>query len=201
VDATHAAGAAPVPARLCDFVVSATYKWLLGCQGAALLLWNEERGPEPEPAIAGWRSVLEDVAPDGDPSALTWRSGAERLEGGNPAWIAIVYLDVALQYLRSVGIERIYAHDRALSARMHAGLRELGVPLATPDDPRWRAGNNCFWTEHPETLRDELLARNVLVNGGTGRIRIGTHIWNDEADVDAALTALEALVAGAPVAS
>ncbi|HET8647190.1 MAG TPA: aminotransferase class V-fold PLP-dependent enzyme, partial [Vicinamibacteria bacterium] len=34
-DVTHAAGAVPVPARLCDFAVSATYKWLIGCQGVA----------------------------------------------------------------------------------------------------------------------------------------------------------------------
>src|SRR5215207_4486975 len=39
-DVTHAAGAVPVPGGLCDFAVSATYKWLIGCQGVALVAWN-----------------------------------------------------------------------------------------------------------------------------------------------------------------
>lgn len=55
IDATHAAGAVPVPGRLCDFALTATYKWQLGCQGIALLAWNRERVPELSPAISGWR--------------------------------------------------------------------------------------------------------------------------------------------------
>ena len=193
-DVTHAAGAAPVPARLCDFAVSATYKWLLGCQGVALVAWNRERVPELEPAIVGWRSVEGGLGAGGDPLGMTWKPAAERLEAGNPPWIAIAYLDAALAYLLDLGLERIYAHDRALSAHMHAGLRTLDVPLATPEDARWRAGNNCFWTERPEEIAQELLAQSILVSGYSGRIRISTHVWNDEQDVDTCLTALEEIL-------
>ena len=141
LDASHAAGAVPVPGRLADFTVSATYKWLLGLQGVALLGWNRDRVPELEPAIAGWRSVEEGLtAVDGVPP---WKATAERLEAGNPPWLALYYLDVALSYLNALGGERIAAHVRALSERMHSGLAALGLPLATPADPRWRAGNTC----------------------------------------------------------
>jgi cysteine desulfurase/selenocysteine lyase len=194
-DVTHAAGAAPVPGRLCDFAVSATYKWLLGCQGVALVAWNRERMPELEPAVVGWRSVEGGLERGDDPLALRWKPTAERLEGGNPAWLTIFYVDAALEYLLGLGLERVYAHDAALSARMHAGLRALGVPLATPEDPRWRAANNCFWQPEPEALTERLMAENILVSGYSGRIRISTHVWNDEGDVDTCLSALERILA------
>jgi selenocysteine lyase/cysteine desulfurase len=82
-DATHAAGAVPVPGRLCDFTISATYKWVLGCQGVALLAWNRARVPELEPAISGWRSA-DAWDSTGDPRKLAWKPDAERLEPGNP---------------------------------------------------------------------------------------------------------------------
>jgi selenocysteine lyase/cysteine desulfurase len=190
-DVTHAAGAVPVPARLCDFAVSATYKWLIGCQGVALVAWNRERVPALDPAIVGWRSVEGGLEAGDDPLALRWKPSAERLEAGNPPWLAIFYLDAALSYLLDLGPDRIYAHDRSLSARMHAGLRRLGVPLATPEDARWRGANNCFWQPHPEAVAADLLAENILVSGYSGRVRISTHIWNDEQDVDTCLAALE----------
>jgi selenocysteine lyase/cysteine desulfurase len=198
-DVTHAAGAAPVPGRLCDFAVSATYKWLLGCQGVATVVWNRERVPELEPAIVGWRSVTDALGPANDPLSPDWKPTAERLEAGNPPWMTIFYLDVALGYLLDLGLDRIYAHVRELSARMHAGLQTFGVPLATPSDPRWRAGNNCFWVENPESIAERLAGEGILVSGYSGRIRISTHIWNDEGDVDRGLAALEPIVKGQPV--
>jgi len=190
VDVTHAAGAAPVPGRLCDFAVSATYKWLLGCQGVGLLAWNRERVPELEPAIAGWRSIEGGLNAERNPSAAHWKESAERLEPGNPPWMAVFYLDAALAYLLDLGLENVYAHDRRLSERMHAGLRRLELPVSTPEDPRYRAAINCYWTDDPEALAAKLIERKILVSGYSGRMRLSTHIWNDESDVDTFLTTL-----------
>jgi selenocysteine lyase/cysteine desulfurase len=196
-DVTHAAGAAPVPAALCDFTVTATYKWLLGTYGVALLTWNRARVPELEPAIVGWRSIEGGL--DGGRYQPKWKPGAERLEAGNPPHAAIFTLDVALSYLLSLGMGRIALHVAALSRRMHDGLRWLGLPLATPADPRWRAGNNCFWTEEPEAIVAALAERDIIASGYSGRMRFSTHVWNDERDVDRCLAALESIVHRAPL--
>jgi selenocysteine lyase/cysteine desulfurase len=195
VDASHAAGAVPVSGRLADFTVSATYKWLLGCQAVALLGWNRERVPELEPAIAGWRSVEEGLLA-GEGGLPPWKPGAERLEAGNPPWLPIYFLDTGLAYLCDLGIEQIAAHDGTLSARMYAGLAALGLPLATPADPRWRAGNVCFWTDLPEAILAALAERGIFASGYAGRMRFSTHIWNSEADVDQCLAALRETLAG-----
>jgi selenocysteine lyase/cysteine desulfurase len=160
----------------------------------ALVAWNRELVPELEPAIVGWRSVEGGLDTGDEPLALRWKQTAERLEAGNPPWMAIFYLDAALAYLLDLGLERVYAHDRALSARMHAGLQRLGVSLATPEDPGWRAANNCFWQQEPEAVVEALLAEGILVSGYSGRVRISTHVWNDEQDVDTCLAALERIL-------
>lgn len=190
VDASHAAGVVPVPAALCDFAVSATYKWLLGTQGVALLSWNRRRVPELEPAIVGWRSVEGELGMGGDPLSLRWRANAERLEAGNPPWLPIFYLDEGLRYLLDLGSDRIAAYAAALTARLYAGCARLGLPLATPAEAEFRAGMVCFWCEEPEAVASRLAEEGIIVSGYGGRIRISCFIWNDEADIDACLEAL-----------
>ena len=190
-DATHAAGAIRVPGDLCDFTVSACYKWLLGCAGIAILAWNRARVPEVLPAIVGWRTVAGLDRPDA--TDLTPKDDAERLEPGNPPWPSVFYLEDGLRYLTDVGIDRIEPYVMGLSDRMNAGLRRLGLPVSTPADRGSRAGNNCFWWENPEDLARRLAERHILVSGYSGRIRISTHLYDDESDVDTCLNALEDL--------
>jgi len=165
----------------------------------ALLTWNRARVPELEPAIVGWRSVEDGLG--ADRAHPRWKPAAERLEAGNPPYAAIFYLDVALAYLLGLGMDRIAPHVAGLSERMHQGLRELGVPLATPADPRWRAGNNCFWTDDPEAIVASLAERDIIVSGYSGRMRFSTHVWNDESDVDRCLSALETILHRQPISA
>ena len=190
-DATHAAGAVTVPGRLCDFTVSACYKWILGCQGIAFLVWNRERVPQLEPAITGWRSAT-DMFGTESPLAAVWHDSAQRLEAGNPPWAQVFYQEEGLRYLLDLGIERISAHNLALSDEVNARLRHLELNVATPADPRFRAGNNCFWTADPEGVQERLFRdHRVLISGYSGRVRISTHIYNDEEDVNQLFTALK----------
>ncbi len=196
VDATHAAGAIAVPGRLCDFAITATYKWQLGCQGIALLAWNRERVPELEPAICGWRSA-DDWQSTGNPLEAVWKPTAERLEPGNPPWGPLFYLEEGLGYLLACGLERVQAHVLALSDEVNRRLRQLELEVATPADRRYRAGNNCFWTADPEGLADRLLREHgVLVSGYSGRVRISTHLYNDSADIERLAGALAAVMRG-----
>lgn len=192
VDATHAAGAVPVPGMLCDFVLSACYKWLLGWHGVVLLGWNRERVPEVEPAILGWKTP-ESVPDREQPKAYTRSEDATRFEIGNPSYVGIFVLENALRYLQQIGIARIAEHDRSMGGSLNRALRELGLDVATPLEPAFRAGNTCFWHARPEALAAQLAEAGIWVTGGDGRIRIGTHLWCSEDDVQAAVAAVSAL--------
>jgi selenocysteine lyase/cysteine desulfurase len=58
VDASHSLGVVPVPASLCDIVVSCAYKWLLGIHGVGVFYVNVERWPDLAPPWVGWHSIV-----------------------------------------------------------------------------------------------------------------------------------------------
>ncbi len=192
VDATHGAGVVPIPGPLCDFVLSACYKWLLGWHGVALLGWNRERVPDLEPALLGWRTPAS--VPDREnPKQFELHAGAARFETGNPSNVGIFVLETSLRYLLDTGLDRITDHDLRLSGLLNRRLRDLGYDVATPPDAVHRAGNTCFWHADAEGLATRLGDEGIWVNGSDGRIRIGTHLWADEDDVAAAIGALQRL--------
>jgi cysteine desulfurase/selenocysteine lyase len=190
VDATHAAGVVPIPGSLCDFVLSANYKWLLGWHGIALLGWNRERVHDLEPALLGWRTPAA-VLDRENRKRFELRPGAARFETGNPSNVGIFVLETSLRYLLETGIDRIAEHDLRLSGMLNRRLRDLGYDVSTPAEARYRAGNTCFWHAEPEALVQRLADNGIWVSGGDGRIRIGTHLWADEDDVGAVVAALE----------
>jgi selenocysteine lyase/cysteine desulfurase len=95
----------------------------------------------------------------------------------SPAWFSWVGAAPALEVIEQIGVEAIHEHDLALANRFRAGL---GLP---PGD------SAIVLVEVPGA--DERLQRagiRAAVRAGT--LRASFHVYNTEADVDAALAAL-----------
>lgn len=192
VDATHATGVVPVPAHYADILVSSCYKFLLGVHGAAIFYRNPRRLAHLEPQTIGWHSI------DGErsvetPTQYALAPDASRFEAGNPPFMALAVLDNALAYLEEIGVERIEQHVLALGGKLRRALVERGLTLLTPEDERRRGPNICFLCPDSAALVAALDARGVLVWGGDNRIRISLHAYNDEADIERLLAALDDL--------
>ena len=195
LDATHAAGVAPVQASYADILVASCYKWLLGTHGVAIFYWNRERVPDLEPPFLGWHSG-ESIPDWHAPTEFALRSGADRFEAGNVGFISIYILDNALEHILRIGIPTIERHVLHLSGLVWEGLHGLGFDLMTPRDADKRAGNICFMTPHISEIMAWLNERKILVWGayaGVGRVRVSTHLYNSARDVGRLLTALEDL--------
>jgi selenocysteine lyase/cysteine desulfurase len=193
VDATHAAGAVPVQASYADILVSSCYKWLLGVHGTAIFYWNRERLPDLEPPFLGWHTGV--TIPDWQaPTRYTLRPNADRFVPGNPSFISLYVLENALDQLLKVGMPAIEAHVLNLSGQVWAGLDQAGWQVMTPREPAQRAGNICFLAPNVGAVTTGLAERGVLVwgsyGGVGGRIRVSTHLYNTEADVERLLVAL-----------
>ena len=195
IDATHASGAIQVDASLADVMVNSCYKWLLATHGVGIMYVNPERLPDMQPHVLGWHSI-ETSTDWRTPTEYELKTDGGRFEPGNPTFIGLYVLDNALEALLSVGFEQIEAHVLGLSGRIWDGLARKEVEMMTPRDSAERAGNICFMSDNLDAFAAAMAEHDILVwgsYGGVSRVRISTHIYNTDADVDKFLSVLDSV--------
>jgi len=175
VDATHACGWLPLDASRFDAVVCAAYKWLLSPRGTALAAFSERLLARMLPLAANWYAADDPFARYYD-SEPTLAAGARRLDL-SPAWFCWVGAAPALEVLLAIGIERIRDHDLALANRFRAGL---GLP----------AGRSAIVSAEVPGAEQKLARARIRAATRAGSLRASFHVYNTQADVDAALGAL-----------
>jgi selenocysteine lyase/cysteine desulfurase len=175
VDATQACGWLPVDASRFDYVVCATYKWLLGPRGCALMTVRPSAAERLTPILAGWFAAESKRASYGGPLRLA--DGARRFDV-SPAWFSWVGLVPALELFLDVGVDTIHAHDVGLANRFRGGLglepgdsAIVSISAAAGAADRLRAAGVAF-ADHGELLR------------------FSFHLYTSADDVDRALSAL-----------
>jgi selenocysteine lyase/cysteine desulfurase len=175
VDATQACGWLPLDASRFDALVCANYKWLLAPRGTAFLAASERLLERTEPLLAGWYAG-DDPMRSYYGRPLRVADNARRLDT-SPAWFNWVAAAPALETLLAVGVESIQEHDVALANRFRAGL---GLP----------ASNSAIVSTDVPGAAEELAAAGILASVRAGALRASFHVYNTEADVDAAVAAL-----------
>ena len=189
VDASHALGAVPVRADLCDFLVSSTYKFLLGTH-QGIFTWNRKRHPDFRPSGVGWWSA----EPGSGPGEFALKTDAKRAEYGNVGHLGLYLLQDSIAYLERYGIDAIANHVRALSGRMIEGMHALGLDVMTPDEADKRAANAAFAHENPGALVQAAERENILIWGDQGRVRASAHLFTTHEDVETFLGRLPELL-------
>jgi cysteine desulfurase / selenocysteine lyase len=194
LDATQSLGVLPVPASAADFVVSSTYKWLLGTHGLGVFYWNRARRPEVQPAAIGWYSLATTFGADRY-ERYTLKADAGRFETGYVNFPAIYALSRSVPYLHELGMQRIADHALALGDLMIEGLEDLGVEVMSPADRRRRGASISFAHPRAAEIGHALAAANVHVWAGDGRVRASTHLFNGQDDVERYLDVLAGVLA------
>ena len=177
LDATQAVGTYPVDVGGIDYLVAHAYKWLLCPRGLAFFYIRPERRLEIEPWTAGWKS-RED--PYEDYYGLPELTGdARRLDVSLP-WFPAAGGRPSLELFASLGIERIAAHNFGLARAL---TDELGLP--EPASPIVR-----LEVDDAEEAARRLQEAGVSCSLRGGSVRLSFHLYNDEADVELAASAL-----------
>jgi selenocysteine lyase/cysteine desulfurase len=176
IDSTQASGWLPVEAGRYDAVVCSGYKWLLGPRGTAYMAVRPDFLGEIVPVAAGWYATDDPVENlYGGPMHLS--ESARRLDV-SPAWMGWVGAAPALRVLEEVGIESIHQHGVGLANLLRAGMD------MEPSDSA--IVSLCLDGD----ARDRLRAADVMAAGRGGGVRLSFHLYNDEMDVERALSAL-----------
>jgi selenocysteine lyase/cysteine desulfurase len=175
VDATQACGWLPFQGSSFDVVVASGYKWLLSPRGTAYMAVRRERLHDVIPAAAGWFAG-EDVHTSYFGGPLRLAQDARRLDT-SPAWHSWVGAAPALALLEEIGIDAIHEHNLRLANRFRAGL---GLPR----------GDSALVFVDAGDAADRLVQAGIRAAVRNARLRTSWHVYNTEADVDHALTAL-----------
>ncbi|MCP3803581.1 cysteine desulfurase [Allokutzneria sp. A3M-2-11 16] len=122
-----------------DFAVFSGHK-MLGPSGIGVLYGRFELLSAMPPFITGG-SMIELVRMEGS----TFAPPPQRFEAGVPMTSQAIGLAAAVDYLSVVGLERVHAHEMALTAAALRGLSEVdGVHIVGPTDLTERGGAVSF---------------------------------------------------------
>ena len=196
IDASQSLGALPLDAAACHAaaVVSVGYKWLMSPHGISVLYVSEEAQERIRPSAPGRYSVA--AGWQTADYALEWQPDAWRYQGGALNWIGVAALAESLSLLEEVGYESVAAHARRNADRIVEELTHLPVEITSSLDELDRSQIISF-TRGSIEADDRFVADAMEAGVVTGRrgygVRIGSHFWNQDHDIDRLLDVVTAM--------
>ncbi len=179
--------AVDVQAMQIDGLACAGHKWMTAGYGAGFVYVSKELLNR-APRNLGWRSVQ-------DPLSFNNRAGtpvstARRYELGCPSFPGIFALGAAVSYLDGIGRERIQARVLQINTALTSALRHEGFEVLSPSGSG-RSGQTLVALDDPQGATEFLRGRNIVVTEKPEGIRVATHFYNNEDDVEKLVTALK----------
>ena len=177
-----------VKAMKIDGLACAGHKWLTAGYGAGFVYVSRDLLKR-APRTLGWRSVK-------DPFSFNNRAGvpvtaARRYELGCPAFPGVFALGAAVSYLDGIGRDRIQARVLQLNTALTSALRHEDFDVLSPSGSG-RSGQTLLALDHPAEATEFLRARGIMVTQKPEGIRISTHFFNNEEDIEKLMKALKA---------
>ncbi|HLV91272.1 MAG: cysteine desulfurase [Acidimicrobiales bacterium] len=183
-----------------DFLAFSSHK-MLGPTGIGVLWGRMDALEEMEP-FEGGGEMIADVTLHN----ATWAPIPHRFEAGTPPIIEAVGLHAAIDYLDSIGMDQIFAHDQHLTAVALERLSDVpGVQIHGPRDTENRGGVISITMDgtHAHDLATILDEHGVAVRAGhhcakplmrelgvAATARLSFYVYNTEEDIDATVTGL-----------
>jgi selenocysteine lyase/cysteine desulfurase len=185
-------GSGPIDVRALgvDFMVTGCLKYQIAMAGIAFLYVRRELIEQLEPTITGWFGRVNPFAFRID--EIDWPETATRFESGTPP-VANAYAALGgLTLLGSIGYDRIGRQVEALVERYRSAMHAGGFVVRTPAEPARRGPLVVVQSVDAPALVSRLAARGIVASSRGNGLRVSFHAYNNEGDVDAVVSALEA---------
>jgi selenocysteine lyase/cysteine desulfurase len=189
-DIIQAVGAVPIDVRSLgiDFAATGTYKWLMGERGFGFLYVREEHQGTVLPTTRyGHRQVT-----NFNRAQLTWEPlpGAAMYESGNIPVLLAAAVSAGIDYVTSLGVDKIGTHARQLTDRLQNELPSLGyrslTPRGTPTPIVAFELKDAAATA--KALQTGKVAATIV--GNESRLRLSVSVFNNHEDIDRVVTVL-----------
>ena len=180
----------------CDFYAFSGHKVYAPTGTGAL--WGREDLLEQLPPWLGGGEMIREVSFE----STTYNTLPFKYEAGTPNICGNIVLAEALRYVQNIGLEKIDAHEMALTRRMYDGLSELGVNILGTREKRGSLISITVPGVHHYDLGTLLDQMGIAVRTGhhccqpfmqslgiTGTTRYSFALYNTMEEVETALSA------------
>ncbi|MFY7744489.1 MAG: kynureninase [Erythrobacter sp.] len=163
-DLSHSTGALPVDLNGAgaDFAVGCGYKYLCGGPGApAFAFVAESHHADLQQPLTGW---FGHAAPFAFSDDYEGAPGIDRLQCGTPPILGLAALEVGVDLIAEIGVDRLYGKSQALSEFFLESLMAHDVVLELVSPPRADERGSQLSFRHPEAyaICQALIARGVI---------------------------------------
>lgn len=177
-----------------DFLVFSGHK-AVGPTGVGVFWGKSELLAQLPPFLTGG-SMIESVTM----TSATWASAPRKFEAGVPNMAQAVGLGAALTYLESIGMQKIFDHEKTLTASLLSKISEIeSLKVIGPKEMVDRGGAVSFIVDgiHPHDLGQYLDSKGIAVRTGhhcawpltrklgvAATTRASLYLYNTEEDLD-----------------
>ena len=184
-----------------DYLAADGHKWMLGPEGAGFLFVRQSKLEGLEPLMQGWGSLQ--MAQQFGNSEMVLKNDASRYEGGSANHVGQIGLSESLRVLLEQGCnQKINPVETAVlenAASIEEGLLSAGASVFRARSAAGFDGDlsgiitfNVPGME-PVDVRKLLLDEQIVVSVRHGRLRIATHAYNDQNDIDRLVETIRSL--------
>jgi selenocysteine lyase/cysteine desulfurase len=171
-----------------DFLVGGCTKYLIGTSGVGYMYVRNSLTSDLQPTATGWFAQQDPYAMDiyhHRPHA-----SARRFESGTPNACGVFAAEAGLQVLMDVGMEAVGEQIDRITTLIKDAVDAHDWELVTPRDRH--GAMLAIRSSDAPALVERLAERDIILTERDGNIRIATHFYNNAADVEKLVAALEA---------
>jgi len=176
-----------------DFACGGVLKWLCGGPGVAYLYVRPDLGRTLQPTFTGWTAHQQPFA--FEIGAIRYADPPYRFMNGTPHVPSLEAARPGIRIIHEVGVERIREKSKRQTARLIELADRHGWRVNTPRDPEKRGGTVSIDMPDSQEVCRQLLRRDILVdwrpNAG---VRMSPHFYNTDAELEAAIAAIEEIL-------
>lgn len=192
VNASQSAGVFEIDVKQMkiDALCATGHKWMLSGYGSGFVYLSRELLERSKPRAIGWLSV-EDPYGDRNDEIRLRHDAAARTELGCPHFAGMFALGASVDLFTSLGMKNIEERALSLNRFLTDRLTESGWNVLSPiGDEGSRSAETLVQTEDPASLVAKLAEKKIIVTKKPQGIRVATHCFNNEDDVERLIDAL-----------
>jgi cysteine desulfurase / selenocysteine lyase len=193
VNASQSAGAFAIDVKQMkiDALCATGHKWMTSGYGSGFVYLSKELLATTTPRAVGWLSV-NDPYHDRNDELNVRGDAAARAELGCPHFAGMFALGAAIDQLADIGVQRIEERVLSLNRLMTERVSAAGWRLLSPlRDEQFRSGETLVAADNPAELVAHLASRKVAVTEKPEGIRVATHFFNNEDDIERLIEGLQ----------